>query len=322
MRERKPCVLVWHDHWPTYSESLDAHGLSHAIDFRGAAGTAPDDDALERAQCMLASTVNVPAGALSRLPNLQWIQTVTVGVDEWLSRADLSDKVSIVCARGVHRVQMPENILGAIFYAAKPFARAKELQGQKIWDNLLTSTPIAGQTLGIVGLGAIGAEVARKAKSLEMNVVGVNRLGTPAPNVDKVYPIVEIDKVLAQSDYVLLLIPATAETENLMNRERFAAMKQGAWLLNFARGHVIVDADLIAALRRKHLAGAVLDAFRDEPLSPNHPFWEDPDILMLPHLGGKHPTRNKIVAEIFSANVARFLKGEPLSGIVDRRKGY
>jgi phosphoglycerate dehydrogenase-like enzyme len=184
------------------------------------------------------------------------------------------------------------------------------------------SEPIAGKTLGILGLGAIGQELARKAAALELKVIGTKRTVEPVAHVDKVYAPGEIDQVLGQSDYVVLLLPVTGATNNLMNKERLARMKPNAWLLNFGRGHLIVDDDLIAAVQAKAIAGAILDVFRTEPLPSDHPFWKTEGILVLPHIGGGHPTRDRMVAELFTENAKRFLAGEPLKEVVDRARGY
>ena len=128
--------------------------------------------------------------------------------------------------------------------------------------------------------------------------------------------------MLRAADFVLLLLPSTRETENFINADRLRAMKPTAWLLNFARGALIVDADLIAAVKAKTIAGAVLDVFREEPLPSSHPFWQTEGILVLPHIGGGHPQRSSAVAEIWVANARRFIDGEPLQAVVDRARGY
>ena len=184
------------------------------------------------------------------------------------------------------------------------------------------SVPLAGKTLGILGLGAIGQELARKATALEMRVIGTKRTPVPLPYVEKVYAQEETDTVLGAADFVLLLLPSTAETESFINAQRLRAMKPTAWLLNFARGALINDADLIAAVQAKTIAGAVLDVFRKEPLPETHPFWKTEGIRVLPHLGGGHPQRSAAVAEIFADNARRFLAGEPLTAVVDRARGY
>jgi phosphoglycerate dehydrogenase-like enzyme len=118
------------------------------------------------------------------------------------------------------------------------------------------------------------------------------------------------------------LLPATPDTDNLINAQRLAKMKPGAWLLNFGRGHLIKDDDLIAAVKAKKIAGAVLDVFRQEPLPNQHPFWGTEGIVVLPHIGGPHPQRDKFVARLFVDNLGRFLDGAPLKQIVDRAAGY
>jgi phosphoglycerate dehydrogenase-like enzyme len=140
--------------------------------------------------------------------------------------------------------------------------------------------------------------------------------------VQAVLPAERTDEVLAQSDFVLLLMPATPGTENFMNAERLRRMKASAWLLNFGRGQLVNDADLVAAVKEKRIAGAVLDVYREEPLPAGHPFWTTAGIIVLPHLGGPHPQRDKFVARLFVDNLARFLDGKPLREVVDRDLGY
>jgi phosphoglycerate dehydrogenase-like enzyme len=140
--------------------------------------------------------------------------------------------------------------------------------------------------------------------------------------VAEILPAERTDEVLSQADFVLLLLPATPQTDNFINAERLGKMKPGAWLLNFGRGQVIKDDDLIAAARAKRIAGAVLDVFRQEPLPAEHEFWTTEGILVLPHIGGPHPARDSIVARLFVENLGRFLDGQPLKEVVDREAGY
>jgi len=182
--------------------------------------------------------------------------------------------------------------------------------------------PLTGKTLGILGLGAISQEVARLAAALGLRVIGTKRRPQAMANVAEVLPPGRTPEVLAQSDFVLLLLPATPETDSFINAERLAMMKPGAWLLNFGRGHVIKDDDLVAAVKAKKIAGAVLDVFRQEPLPAGHPFWITEGILVLPHIGGPHPQRDRAVARLFVENLACFLDGKPLKEIVDRKVGY
>jgi len=184
------------------------------------------------------------------------------------------------------------------------------------------STTLAGTTLGILGLGVIGQELARKAAALEMRVIGTRRSPAPMPHVERVYGPADTDTVLAAADFVLLLLPVTPETRGFMNAARLKRMKPGAYLLNFGRGELVVDADLIEAVTARTIAGAVLDVFTTEPLPAEHPFWGTEGIMVLPHIGGLHPGRDHIVAELFTDNLQRFLAGQPLRETVDPARGY
>jgi phosphoglycerate dehydrogenase-like enzyme len=258
---------------------------------------------------------------LPTMPNLRWAQALTAGVEGWLALPDLPAGLTLTSARGTHRESMPENILAALFHITKPYAAIVEDQKQSLWRTRI-ATPLNGKTLGILGLGEIGQAVARLASALGMRVVGTKRRPAEVSGVAEVYPTEQTDAVLGQADFVLLLLPATAETNNFINAERLRKMKPDAWLLNFGRGHLIKDDDLIEAVTAKTIAGAVLDVFRQEPLPREHRFWTTPGILVLPHIGGPHPDRDNIVAKLFVENLRRFLDGKPLMQVVDRVAGY
>ena len=263
----------------------------------------------------------LPPGTLANMPKVLWLQSMTAGVDHWLERPDMRKDLVLTAARGTHRVQMPENILGALFHITKHYHQIALNQRAGKWSRS-TSTSLAGRTLGILGLGAIGQELARKAAALEMRVIGTKRSGTSVAHVDQVFGPDATDTVLAESDFVVLLLPVTPSTQNMFNAARIVHMRKDAWLINFARGALIVDNDLIAAVKAKTIAGAVLDVFRTEPLPAEHAFWSTPGIVVLPHIGGLHPGRNAIVAELFASNAKRYLAGEPLLETVDRARGY
>ncbi|MGZ8268607.1 MAG: D-2-hydroxyacid dehydrogenase [Burkholderiales bacterium] len=315
----KPVCVVWMNDAKVYEQALARAGVADRFELHCLKldETIPDDLAA-RADVL----VGWRAGSyLKRMPRLRWIQAATAGVESWLASPALGSEVTICCARGSHRISMPENILGALFHLTKPYMAIALDQRESRWTKRV-SVPLAGKTLGILGLGAIGQELARKASALEIRVIGTKRTPGPVPHVERVYAPEETDEVLGASDFVLLLLPTTSETENFIDKDRLRAMKPTAWLLNFARGALIVDADLIAAVQSKTIAGAVLDVFREEPLATTHPFWKTEGIRVLPHLGGGHPERAAAVADIFAENARRFLAGEPLKAVVDRARGY
>ena len=313
-------VLLWTDAPAPYVDAIAAAGLADRVAVEALARKDTPTQA-QRADTEALLAWGAPAGLLPQMPKLHWVQALTAGVEGWLALPDLPAQLTLTCARGTHRESMPENILGALFHLTKPYAAIVEDQKHSQWTRRV-ATPLNGQTLGILGLGAIGQEVARLAVALGMRVIGTRRGGGQLPGLAEVLPPERTADVLAQSDFVLLLLPATPETENFVNTARLAQMKPTAWLLNFGRGHLIADADLIAAVKAKRIAGAVLDVFRQEPLPSEHPFWQTDGILVLPHIGGGHPTRDRIVAKLFTENLGRFLDGRPLKEVVDRSAGY
>ena len=317
---KRPYILLWADAPAAYVDSIRAVGLAERVEVATLPRKEkPSAEQLARAEALMA--YGVPPGTLPAMPKLRWVQAMTAGVEGWVALPDFPDGVTLSCARGTHRESMPENIIGALFYVAKPYAAAVESQKQRRWVPTIAQ-PLTDMTLGILGLGAIGQDVARIAAVLGMRVIGSRRHPEPMENVAEVFPPERTPEVLAQSDFVLLLLPATRETDNFINAERLAMMKSNAWLLNFGRGHLIKDDDLIAAVKAKKIAGAILDVYRQEPLPAEHPFWSTEGIIVLPHIGGPHPQRNQIVARLFVENLRRFLDGEPLKEVVDRNAGY
>lgn len=318
--QSRPLMLLMVPETAPFRDDLARAGLAERFEIVDVKPDGkPAADLLARAEILLSA--GGPAGMLAEMPRLRWVQAMMVGVDPWLARKDLAPAVTLTAARGTHRVQMPENILGGIFHVAKKYHQIALAQKEARWERSM-SMPLAGKTLGILGLGAIGQELARKASALEMRVIGTKRTGGAVAHVERVHPPEAVDEVLALSDFVVLLLPATPATVNSFDARRLAAMKRTAWLLNFARGSLIVDADLIAAVTGGTIAGAVLDVFRQEPLPAEHAFWRTPGIYVLPHIGGGHPERNRMVAELFTANARRYLAGEPLAEAVDRTRGY
>jgi phosphoglycerate dehydrogenase-like enzyme len=317
---RRPQLLLWTPSPAPYVDAIKAAGLADRVAIDTLAPAAkPSADQLERTEVLMA--YGVPPGVLGAMPKLRWAQAMTAGVEGWIALPDLPPALLLTCARGTHEESMPENIIGALLYVAKPYAAAAENQKRGKWVRMVPE-PLTGKTLGILGIGVIGQKVARIAATLGMRVIGTRRRPAPVPNVESVLPAERTDEVLAQSDFVLLLLPATKDTENFMNAERLRSMKPTAWLLNFGRGQLIKDDDLVGAVREKRIAGAVLDVYREEPLPAGHPFWTTEGILVLPHVGGPHPQRDKFVARLFVDNLARFLDGKPLREVVDRTLGY
>jgi phosphoglycerate dehydrogenase-like enzyme len=315
----RPTVLLWLDQPDAYLRAAEAAGLAAAVELQTVKLAAdPPDDLLARTEALLAW--RPPARLAARAPRLRWIQSLTAGVEQWLA-AGIPEGIALTCARGTHRLSMPENILGALFLLSKQLGPIVLDQRERRWRRRVNDT-LAGKTLGILGLGAIGAELARKASGLEMRVIGTKRDAAPVPHVERVLPPAQIDAVLAESDYVVLLLPSTAETRGIIGARTLARMKPTAYVLNFGRGDLVVDADLVAAVSERRIAGAVLDVYTTEPLPAEHPFWTTDGIVVFPHVGGLHPQRDMLVARLWVENLAALLAGRSLREVVDRARGY
>jgi phosphoglycerate dehydrogenase-like enzyme len=315
----RPSVLIWLDDAGEYLRAANAAGLASSVDLVTTPLAAdPADDRLAQADALLAW--RPPARLASRAPRLRWIQSLTGGCEQFFG-PDVPTAAMLTCARGTHRVQMTEHILAALFMCAKDLGGIVLDQSQQRWRRRVNPT-LSGATLGILGLGAIGAEIARVASLLGMRVIGTKRDPAPLPHVARVDPPAETPRVLAESDYVLLLLPSTRETKGIVDKAALARMKPGAFLLNFGRGDLVVDGDLIGAVTERRIAGAVLDVYTTEPLPATHAFWTTPGIVVLPHVGGLHPQRDSLVAALWVDNLQRFLAGQPLREVVDRARGY
>src|SRR3954471_879276 len=222
-------VLLWTDATSAYLDAIKAAGLAGRVQVESLSRREkPSAEQMARTEALMA--YDAPPGLLPAMPKLRWVQAMTAGVEQWLALPDVPSKLALTCARGTHEESMPENIIGALFYVAKPYAAAVENQKRGKWVQTVAQ-PLTGKTLGILGLGAIGQRVARIAAALGLRVIGTRRRPEPMPDVAEVLPAERTPEVLAQADFVLLLLPATPETESIMDASRLRMMKPGAWLL-------------------------------------------------------------------------------------------
>ncbi len=198
------------------------------------------------------------------------------------------------------------------------------MQEQKRWERFIPML-ICGKTIGIVGLGNIGKEIARMSKAYGMKVLGTRRSVrevTGGRNVDLLLPSSRMNELLAQSDFVVLAVPSITETVNLIGRRELKSMKPGAFLVNIARGSVIDEDALIWALENNIIAGAGLDTFAEEPLQPHSRLWHFPNVIITPHLAGRLENYYDVATDIFCENLKRYLSGKRLIKLVNKKRGY
>jgi phosphoglycerate dehydrogenase-like enzyme len=262
--------------------------------------------------------------------NLRWIHSPAAAVHQLMFPELINSDVILTNAREVHGPVVAEHVIALIFALAKKIPEAVRLQEQRVWgqETIWRSHPrpreIAGATLGLVGLGSIGREVAKRAAALGMRVIAVRENPTKEvpEGVKQVYASAHLQMVLEQSDYVVLAVPITASTQKLMNAERLSQMKPGACLINVGRGPLIDEAALAAALRNHQIGGAALDVFEQEPLPADSPLWDLENLLITPHTAGLTEKLWDRHYQLFTENLRRYLAGRPLLAVVEKHRGY
>jgi phosphoglycerate dehydrogenase-like enzyme len=259
---------------------------------------------------------------------LRWIHSPAAAVHQLMFPELIKSDVILTNGREVHGATVAEHVIALIFALAKKLPLSMRCQVQHAWgqNQVWESQPleIAGATLGLVGLGSIGREVAKRASALGMRVVAVrNRVEAAKPdNVGQVYSLSEIESMLAQSDYVVLAAPLTSSTSGMINAARLASMKADSYLINVSRGQLVDESALAEALRSKQIAGAALDVFEKEPLPPESLLWSLENLLITPHTAGFTEKMWDKHYGFFTENLRRYLSHQPLIAMVDKSKGY
>jgi phosphoglycerate dehydrogenase-like enzyme len=276
-----------------------------------------------------AFTAAIPRRAFASLPRLRWVQSPAAGVGGMMGPDAAASQVVLTSARGVRARAIAEHVLAVTLALARQLHTAVRRQVEHRWalDEIEASgatRTLKGRTMGIVGLGAIGAEVARIAGPFGMRVIATRRrAGLPRPeHVDEVFGPGNLPSLLAASDVVVLSAPLTPGTKQMIDARAVAQMKQGALLVNVGRGKLIDDEAVIAALTDGRLGGAALDVFSTEPLDPVSPYWDLPNVIVTPHAAGTMEDYWTPLVALFSENLRRFEAGAPLLNVVDKEAGY
>jgi len=267
-----------------------------------------------------------PQDLMTKAPNLRWFQQWGAGAD-WLLRHPevVRSDLIITTGSGVHAIPITEQILAYLFAFARRLPQAIRSQtrhewGQPQWSQLFE---LAGKTLVLIGVGAIGERTALMANALGMRVLGVRRdSATNAPGVQAMFNPDQLSEVLPQADFVVLTVPLTPATQRLIGEKELRAMKATAYIVNIGRGGVIDEPALVRALQEGRLAGAGLDVFAIEPLPQDSPLWAMENVIITGHYAGATPVYEPRIMAIFQENLRRYVAGEPLHNVVDKSLGY
>ena len=263
------------------------------------------------------------AKTVQQAPRLKWIQSLTAGVD-FLPLDEIRARgIILTSGRGIHKIYIAEYALAAMISFARNSHIMLRNQLQKKWDRSVPQAEICGSVVGILGLGSIGQEIALKASLFGMRVIGVKNHPLPIECVDHVYGPSEMGEVFKQSDYVINLLPDTADTRGVIDNTFFNMMKTPACFINLGRGRTVNQADLIGALQSDRIRGFVGDVFEEEPLPEDSPLWKMDNVVLTPHIAGASPKYIERAMEIVRVNLSAYINQTgKMINVVDVERGY
>ena len=265
---------------------------------------------------------------LEKATNLRWVQVQSAGVDRYISIKPLMENDDLVLTnfRGIHGPAIADHSMAMLLSLTRNLDFYAANQRESNWNTDRTpvdSIALEGKTMMVVGLGGIGSEIAQRAHGFGMRVIGTRRSDTPSADyIERVGKPKDLLEMLPDADVVALAVPLVPETENLLDAKAFATMKEGAFLINIARGRVVDTDAMLAALKSGRLAGACLDVTEPEPLPSDHPLWQQPRVIITPHMAGRSAVTNQRRSALTLENLRRFGAGEPLLNVVDKKVGY
>jgi phosphoglycerate dehydrogenase-like enzyme len=342
VRLRYVSVLSFADEW--LDRLRTAVPEADVLQFPGATMSELPDD-VRRSMTALHTSAELPDPRGT--PALRWVQLDTSGVDHVVGSPLWQSSVPITTIGGVSPTPLAEYVLFTLLgfsHRLPAMLRVRDSRDwpspAQRWDDFLPA-PLSGATLGIVGYGRIGREIARMARVHGLNIIGVNRTGTvPGPDErarrfylgdaavareDAAVEVVSAERlvdVAPRCDYLVVVCPLTHQTRGLVDDKVLHALRPGAVLINVARGGIVDERALLAELRSGRIAGAALDVFDDEPLSPDSPWWDEPRVFLTPHVAGLAPRYTDQVLDIVVTNLHRLAEGRELLNLVEREQGY
>ena len=255
--------------------------------------------------------------AFFRIEGLCWLHTFSAGVDSPAFQVIIDRGGMLTNSSGASAPSIAQYVIAMMLYRTKRVDEWRDQQRRREWLQI-SPGELTGQTVGVIGIGAIGGEVARLAKAFRMKTIGMRRSEKRTPHIDEQVTPRRLPHLLKQSDFVVLACPLTKETEGLIGERELRAMKPTATLINVARGRVVHEGGLIRALQEGWIAGACLDVFTFEPLPESSPLWDLPNVIVTPHNSGPSPLNMGRAMAIFLDNLERFVTGRKLRNLVEK----
>lgn len=254
---------------------------------------------------------------------LKWIMLMSAGLEKMPLKAIEEKGIIVTNARGIHKIPMAEFTIGLMLQWVKQTKALLENEQRQLWDRKLQMEELCEKTVLILGVGAIGGEIARLAKAFRMRTIGVNRSGKATEYVDELFCMDQLMTALPKADFIVSILPSTTETKQLLTKDHFTTMKNTAVFINIGRGDLVDEHVLQQALENNEIRHAFLDVFEKEPLEKSHPFWNMKNVTVTPHLssvGKKYLPRS---FAIFKHNLNTYLnKNNDYINLIDLQKGY
>ncbi len=299
-------VLIVDVHAEMYRDALREKfpALQFAL-FHRAAEVAGD---LSDIEIMIMFGIEIRDFMLAGAPRLQWIQSLATGVDHFLRCPSLKPDVLITSGRGIHGAPMREQVLYMMMGVSRDVVRAVGDQKRHFWERRLWST-LHGKTAVIAGTGIVGTAIAELLKALGMHVIGVSRTPRPAAGFDEMIATDRLIDAAARADYLINMLPASTDNLGIFDAKAFGAMKPSAYYISAGRGQTVDETALLTVLSERRIAGAALEVFQTEPLPPESPFWDLPNVFILPHIGGYVVEYEDFIMPLVVDNMRLFLAG-------------
>ncbi len=263
----------------------------------------------------------LPAEFLPRAQSLRWVHSWAAGPDTQLFPEFVAHPATLTCSKGNGAIPLAEHAMMLMLLLNRNAMRWIDAQRERRWDSFIHGE-LNGKTVGIIGTGHSGTDLARKARAFHMQVLGLRRTAAEAPEFDRVYSRAALHEFLGECDFVVVTAPFTPDTENMLGEAEFRAMKDTAFYVCFSRGGIANDGALLRALKEQWIAGAGLDAHGQEPLPEDSPFWDMPNTIITPHNGATTAATKARGFAIFIDNLRRYHRDERLMNVVDKQAGY
>ncbi|TCS92848.1 D-2-hydroxyacid dehydrogenase [Hazenella coriacea] len=279
--------------------------------------------ALPEAEVLITYGEDLTDEVIDKCTKLRWIQVISAGLECMPFQALQKKNIHVTNARGIHAIPMAEYVMAVLLQITRCTIPLMDRQRARHWDRSIRTGELAGKQIGIIGAGAIGQAIAERAKAFQMKTIGCNTDGHVRPNFDQMVQTQQVDELLTYSDFVVVTVPLTPETHHWIDEQKLNMMKPSAYLIHIARGAVVQESALLHLLQQEKIAGAVIDVFEQEPLPPEHPFWDLPNVILTPHLSGRSPLYMTRAMEIFIHNMKVYQNqiGNWINPI-DLSKGY